>query len=208
MNRLRELRTTKGITQDELGAILGVQKAAVCKYETGRVALPNAVLVKLVDVFGVSADYILGRDDVTPIPKGAWRSVEDNHSKADAVAIPLVGMVHAGEPMLADENITDYIPVSAGEVFDGDYFFMEVVGDCMVTDHIVEGSVVLVKKCSELIDSRIYVIRLGDEVLLRRVKRIKNSIALIPSNTAYDPMIVSGGDVQVIGRIIEVRIKF
>ena len=210
MNRLKELRHARGITQDELGVMLGVQKAAVCKYETGRVALPNHVLVKLTDIFGVSADYILCKDEVTPLPKHARESFRGSAAMpaADAVAVPLVGMVHAGEPMLAEENISDYIPVAAGEVFDGDYFFMEVVGDCMTGDHIAEGSMVLVKRESELREGRIYVIRMEDEVLLRRVKRIKRSIALIPSNPAYDPMIISEGDVSIIGRVVECRTRF
>lgn len=217
MNRLKELRRARGVTQDELGLMLGVQKAAVCKYETGRVALPNHVLVRLVDIFGVTADYILGKDEVTPLPKTARESMRRGGDAAasypgmhaaDAVAVPLVGMVHAGEPMLAEENISDFIPVAAGEVFDGDYFFMEVVGDCMTGDHISEGSMVLVKRESEPKDGRIYVVRMEDEVLLRRVKRIKNSLALIPSNPAYDPMILSSGDVQIIGRVIECRTRF
>lgn len=221
MNRIKQLRRARGITQDELGLLLGVQKAAVCKYETERVALPNHVLLRLVDIFGVSADYILGKDEVTPLPKharermrgaAAGTSREEGFDSmglrtADAVAVPLVGMVHAGEPMLAEEYVSDYIPVAAGEVFNGDYFFMEVVGDCMTGDYIAEGSVVLVKRESELREGKIYVVRLEDEVLLRRVKKIKRSLALIPSNPAYDPMIVSEGDVSVIGRVVECRLR-
>ncbi len=210
MNRLKELRRARGITQDALGDMLGVKKAAVCKYETDRVALPAHILLRLVDIFGVSADYILGKDEVTPLPKHArerLHGAEASMHGADAVAVPLVGMVHAGEPMLADENITDYIPVAAGEVYDGDYFFMEVVGDCMTGDHIAEGSYVLIKREQEPREGRIYVVRLGDEVLLRRIKRIKRSIALIPSNPAYDPMIVGEGDINIIGRVVECRIR-
>ena len=206
MNRLKELRKARGVTQDELGSVLGVQKAAVCKYETGRVALPNHVLMRLADYFGVSADYLLGKDDVTPIPKRVHTPSQG--SLAEAVAVPLVGMVHAGEPMLAEEYVSDYIPVAAGEVYDGDYFFMEVVGDCMTGDHIAEGSVVLIKRESDVREGKIYVVRFEDEVLLRRIKRIKRSIALIPSNPAYDPMIVSEGDIAVIGRVVESRLRF
>lgn len=215
MNRIKELRRARGVTQDELGLMLGVKKAAVCKYETERVALPNHVLVKLVDIFGVSADYLLGKDEVTPLPKhareriGASRSASgEGFRPAEAVAVPLVGMVHAGEPMLAEEYVSDYIPVAAGEVFSGEYFFMEVVGDCMTGDHIAEGSVVLVKREQELREGKIYVVRIEDEVLLRRVKKIKRSIALIPSNPAYDPMIVTEGDVSIIGRVVECRMRF
>lgn len=207
MNRIKELRRARGITQDELGSLLGVQKAAVCKYENEKVGIPQAVLSKLTDIFGVTADHILCRDEAAPLPKGLRDRFSYSRREADAVPVPLVGMVHAGEPMLAEENIEDYIPVSAGEVYDGDYFFMEVVGDCMTGDHIAEGAMVLVKKTSDLRDGYIYVVRMEDEVLLRRVKRIKKSIALIPSNPAYDPMIITDGDIEVIGRVVESRMR-
>ncbi len=207
MNRIKELRKSRGVTQEQLGQMLGVQKAAVCKYENEKLGIPNPVLQKLAGIFGVSADHILCRDEVTPLPKGMRDRLVDKPLVTDAVAVPLVGMVHAGEPMLAEENITDHIPVAAGEVYDGEYFFMEVVGDCMTGDHIAEGSIVLVRRGSELRDGMIYVVRIEDEVLLRRVKRIKKSIALIPSNPAYDPMIVTGGDVEIIGRVVESRMR-
>ena len=207
MNRIRELRSAMGITQEQLGSMLGVKKAAVCKYENEKVSVPFQVLEKLIDIFGVSADHILCRDSASQLPRSMRERMSPSAPESDAVPIPLVGLVHAGEPMLAGENITDDIPVAAGEVFDGDYFFMEVVGDCMTGDHIAEGAVVLVRRGVELKEGYIYVIRLEDEVLLRRVKRIGSSIALIPSNPAYDPMIVQGGDVEVIGRVVESRMR-
>ena len=207
MNRIKELRQSMRITQEQLGSMLGVKKAAVCKYENEKVSVPFQVLEKLIDIFGVSADHILCRDGSNSLPRSVRERMMAEPPESDAVPVPLVGFVHAGEPMLAEENITDYIPVAAGEVYDGDYFFMEVVGDCMTGDHIAEGAVVLVRRGAELRDGYIYVIRLEDEVLLRRVKRIKNSIALIPSNPAYDPMIVQGGDVEVIGRVVESRMR-
>ena len=68
MSRLKQLRKSHGITQDELGEILGVQKAAVCKYETGRVPLPHEAIVKLCDHFHVTADYLLGIDGPEDAP--------------------------------------------------------------------------------------------------------------------------------------------
>ena len=207
MNRIKELRVSKGITQDELGELLGVKKAAVSKYENEKVNIPSAVLRRLMDIFGVSADYIMCRDVSSPLPGIMRERMRSGAEEPDPVLVPLVGMVHAGEPMLAEENITEYIPVAYGDVYDGDYFFMEVVGDCMTGDFIAEGANVLVKRGADLRDGYIYVVRLGDEVLLRRVKRIKRSIALIPSNPAYDPMIVTDGDLEVIGRVVESRMK-
>ena len=107
MNRLKELRKAKHLSQEELGNVLGVQKAAVCKYETGRVALPNEMLMKLCDFFDVSADYILCRESamVTPLFKSRTTISPRLMKIEDSVGVPLVGRVHAGLPILADENI-------------------------------------------------------------------------------------------------------
>jgi transcriptional regulator with XRE-family HTH domain len=66
MNRVRELRLSRGMTQEDLGKILNVQKSAVSKYEKGRVPLGEDVLSKIAAHFGVSTDYVLGADEATP----------------------------------------------------------------------------------------------------------------------------------------------
>lgn len=63
MNKIRELRIGKGITQSELGKILSVQKAAISKYELGRATPSPEILKKLADYFHVSIDYLLGISD-------------------------------------------------------------------------------------------------------------------------------------------------
>ena len=199
MNRLKQLRNSRGITQDELGRMLGVQKAAICKYENGRVNMPNSVIMRLVEIFQVSADYLLGTDEVVPLLKSSSAKLSSSSMPhTPAIGVPLVGFVHAGLPML----------VSANEVSSGECFFMQVEGDCMTGDHIVEGSLVLVRKCVEADNNCIGVVRIGDEVLLRHIQRFGKQLALTPSNPAYNTMIVSEGDVQIIGKVIETRLRF
>ena len=60
MNRIKELREELRWTQEDLGKLLNVQKSAVSKYETGRVQLTDEIIEKLVNIFNVSSDYILG----------------------------------------------------------------------------------------------------------------------------------------------------
>ncbi|WOC33428.1 MULTISPECIES: helix-turn-helix domain-containing protein [Caproicibacterium] len=60
MNRVRELRQEKGISQKELANMLQVQNSAISKYETGRVALSDQTIRKLTAIFDVSSDYLLG----------------------------------------------------------------------------------------------------------------------------------------------------
>lgn len=209
MNRLKELRQARGFTQEDVARAVGLQKAAICKYETGRVSIPPDTLMVLCDMFGVSADHMLCRQaPLTPLHKapaavrGLFRPAQE-----DVVGVPLLGRVHAGLPMLADENISEYIPLSAAEVRAGEYFYMEVEGDCMIGACIPEGALVLVRQQSRVENGQIAVIRLEDEVLLRKVKWINGQLVLIPANTRYEPIIVAGGDVQIIGRVVEVRIR-
>lgn len=61
MNRLKDLRARKGISQSELGAILGVTANAISNYEVGIRGLDAETICRLCDVFGCTADYLLGR---------------------------------------------------------------------------------------------------------------------------------------------------
>ena len=60
MNRLKELRERRGITQTQLGQILDVEKSTISKYEKGTLGLSSNAISTLCDYFGVSADYLLG----------------------------------------------------------------------------------------------------------------------------------------------------
>lgn len=63
-NRVRELRVKKGLSQQELGAAIGVTKVSICGYESGA-RIPNLEkLAKLADTLGTSTDYLLGREIV------------------------------------------------------------------------------------------------------------------------------------------------
>ncbi|MBQ9949871.1 MAG: helix-turn-helix domain-containing protein [Clostridia bacterium] len=197
MNRLKELRINKSMTQDEIGKALGVGKSTVSKYESGAVTLPQKAIEPLCDIFDVTSDMLLGREDVY------FSSHE--RTQPDYVPIPLLGKVHAGLPMFAEENIEEYIPHSASDVRGAEYFYMEVEGDCMTGDFIPEGARVLVKQQKNARNNDIVVVRIEDEVVLRHIKYVGDHIVLVPSNPAYEPMIVTGGDVEIIGRVCEVR---
>ena len=214
MNRLRDLRIEKEITQDDLGQMLGVQKAAVCKYELGIVPLPSKALNILCDYFGVTADYLLGRDMPPELPKMVEPRFKPKGAVSqsfqpigETVGVPLLGAVHAGLPILANENIDSYIPVPTRDVVGGEYFYMEVVGDCMTGEFIPEGALVMVRLQESVENGRIAVARTGDEVLLRKIKYVGGSVMLIPANPKYEPIIMNRDDVEIVGRVVEVRIR-
>lgn len=207
MNRLKELRKQRKMTQEALGKLIGVQKAAICKYETGLSHLPQHIILKLCDCLNVSADYLLCRNEDAVSPIKTALPMFPRSAKHTAL-LPVVGRVHAGLPMLAEENITEYLGGALIDANQDEYFFMDVEGDCMIGDNIPNGARVLVHMQPSVENSQIAVVRLGDEVLLRRIKRMNNQLILISSNPKYEPLIVDGGDVQIIGRVTEIRINF
>ena len=206
MNRLRELRKRRKMTQEALGKLIGVQKAAICKYETGLSQLPQHIILKLCDCLNVSADYLLCRNEDAQPPVKLSAPMSSRGTRHTAL-LPVVGRVHAGLPMLAEENIAEYVGATFSDANQDEYFFMDVEGDCMIGDNIPHGARVLVHMQPNVENSQIAVVRLGDEVLLRRIKRMNDHLILISSNPKYEPLIVNGGDVQIIGRVTEIRIN-
>lgn len=63
MNRIKQLREERGITQPALGKVLNVQGAAISKYESERIPLTSDTIKTLAEFFGVSTDYLLGKTD-------------------------------------------------------------------------------------------------------------------------------------------------
>ncbi|HLB73140.1 MAG TPA: transcriptional repressor LexA, partial [Sedimentisphaerales bacterium] len=119
---------------------------------------------------------------------------------------PLVGRVAAGEPILAEENIEEY--VSLPDMFgrtDG-AFLLKVVGDSMVDEGIMDGDLVLVRPTSTIDNGQIGVVLLDDEATVKRIYIQSNRIALKPANRAagYETRYIkrSERDVRIIGKVI------
>ena len=117
--------------------------------------------------------------------------------------LPLVGQVAAGSPILAEENIEDYLEVPdvvGGE--DGDYI-LRVRGESMQDAGILEGDFVVVRPTERARDSEIVVALVGDEeATVKRFFREKNQVRLQPENKSMKP--IRSRDVRVLGRVVGV----
>ncbi len=119
--------------------------------------------------------------------------------------IPVVGTVAAGLPILAQENIREYI--DPGGIFgrtEG-MFILKVSGDSMVDEGIMDGDFVVVRSGSEVTNGRIGVVLIKDEATVKKVYIRKNRIVLEPANKAarYKTMYIKKGsdNVRIIGRV-------
>ncbi len=114
--------------------------------------------------------------------------------------LPLVGQVAAGQPVLAEENIEDYVevpPVVGGE--DGEYL-LRVRGESMKDAGILEGDLVVVRAQPTASDGEIVVALVGEEATVKRFFQESDHVRLQPENEAMEP--IRSKDVVVLGRVV------
>ncbi len=116
--------------------------------------------------------------------------------------LPLVGSVAAGEPILAEENIEEYLDVPemiGGE--DGDYI-LRVRGESMKNAGIIEGDFVIVRPAETAEDGEIVVALIGEDATVKRYFREQDHIRLQPENEAMEPIRTT--DAELLGRVVGV----
>ena len=109
--------------------------------------------------------------------------------------IPVVGVVTAGVPILATENIEGYIP------WDGESgcFVLRVRGDSMIGAGILDGDKVVVRPQPDAENGQIVVALLDDSATVKRLKKTGRDIWLMPENPSYEP--IPGNEAKILGRV-------
>jgi repressor LexA len=143
---------------------------------------------------------LLRRDPTKP------RAIEVLVDKAKQVVapagLPLVGQVAAGSPVLAEQNIEEYVPVPDIAGGDEGEFVLRVKGDSMVDAGILEGDHVIVRRQESASNGEIVVALVDEEATVKRFYREKDHVRLQPENRALDP--IRTRDVQLLGRVVGV----
>ena len=114
--------------------------------------------------------------------------------------LPLIGQVAAGQPILAEENIEEYIQtpsIAGGD--DGEYL-LRVRGESMKDIGIMEGDLVVVRRQNTAQDGDIVVALVGEEATVKRFFQEADHIRLQPENTTMEP--IRTRDVQILGRVV------
>lgn len=116
--------------------------------------------------------------------------------------LPLVGSVAAGQPILAEENIDDYVPVPPIAGGDEGEFVLSVRGDSMVDAGILDGDFVVVRPQDTAEDGQIVVALVGEEATVKRFFKEADHVRLQPENKTMEP--IRTRDVSVVGRVVGV----
>ena len=119
-----------------------------------------------------------------------------------ASSVPIVGQVAAGEPVLAEENIEEYLelpPVIGGDQAD---FVLQIKGDSMKDAGIIDGDFVVVQQANSARNGEIVVAMIEDEATVKRFFREKDRVRLQPANKEFKP--IRTRDAKVLGRVVGV----
>src|SRR3979411_2071498 len=114
--------------------------------------------------------------------------------------LPLVGQVAAGHPVLAEENIEDYVQTPAFAGGDDGEYLLRVKGESMRDAGILEGDLVVVKPQETARDGEIVVALIGEEATVKRFFREADHVRLQPENAAMEP--IRSREVRVLGKVV------
>ncbi|MGE5652989.1 MAG: transcriptional repressor LexA [Bacillota bacterium] len=140
---------------------------------------------------------LIRRDPTKP------RAIEilDEEFQVHSISVPVVGRVTAGLPILATENITDYLALPADLASsDTDLFALIVQGDSMIEAGILDGDQVIVRRQATAYNGEVVVALIDDEATVKRFYKEGDHIRLQPANPTYAPILVD--DCTILGRVI------
>ena len=193
-------RTALGLTLEEVGNAVGVGKSTVKKWEDGFISnMKRDKIALLAEVLQISpVTFITGvltKDITEPqianiIPLPLTKN------------IPLLGDIACGEPILAEENISDYIKADISVHAD---FALRCKGDSMINARIFDGDIVYIRQQSDVDDGEIAAVLIGDEATLKKVYKTENKLVLRPCNPMYDDIVYSNDaldSVRILGKAI------
>ena len=194
-DRIRKLRESKGLTQDELGRKIGTTKQTIFKYETGKIGnIPYSRLLDIATALGAEPWDILG-----------WKQpLQEEEDVPGFISVPFISQKISagyGEDYLADDSITlrrIQIPESMtkGVSDKSTLVSAEVKGDSMINARIYDGDLVYIREQPDVENGEIAAVLIGDEATLKRVYKYPGQVVLQPENPQYPPLVYTGEQLQ------------
>ncbi len=194
-DKLKALRVERNLTQDELAKILGTSKQVISRYENNLRSPKVDIVSQYADLLGVSVDYLADNslpagDNILPMPQ--------------MKAVPLLGTIACGEPILAAENIEGDVSMPEHVIAD---FALRCKGDSMIEARIFDGDIVYIRQQPSVDNGEIAAVLIGDEATLKRVYVYPEKLVLSPANHNYEPFIYVGDEISSI-RILGKAVAF
>lgn len=139
-----------------------------------------------------------------PTKPRAIEIVDDtfNLTRREMVNVPIVGQVAAGEPIIAEQNITNYFPIPMEFMPNNDTFLLTVRGESMINAGILDGDYVLVEQRNTARNGEMVVALVEDSATVKTFYKEDGYYRLQPENDSMDPIIVT--NCEILGKVIGV----
>ena len=186
-------RTGAPPTRAEIAAELGFRSPNAA--EEHLQALARKGVIELVG--GTSRGIRLRPDALKKLNQARGKQFMLPLPSLSQLSLPLVGRVAAGSPILAQEHIDQTYVVEATMFPRRPDYLLRVRGMSMRDAGIMDGDLLAVKMSKEAKNGQIVVARIGDEVTVKRFKRVRNHIELHAENPDYEPIIVKLSDAEI-----------
>lgn len=143
------------------------------------------------------------RREPAPAKPAAAGSIPVDASSASY--IPVVGSIAAGSPILAEQNVSDYFPLPAEIVGDGELYMLQVVGESMRDAGILDGDWVVVRSQPVAEQGEFVAALIEGEATVKEFHKDSTGIWLLPHNDAFSP--IPGNDAEIMGKVVSVMRK-
>lgn len=173
--------------------------------ECAQIGVPPSVR-EICDATGLKStstvhSHLRTLEDLGYISRGAGRNRSITLNGVDkTIAIPVLGRVTAGVPILAIEDVQSYIPLYESEVKGRELFALTVVGESMKNAGILNGDIIICQKTPIAEDGDIVVALMGDEATVKRFFKEGSYVRLQPENPDFEPIITN--DLTILGKVI------
>ncbi len=199
--RLRTIMVERGYRYDQMGELLGMNAQTLNRYVLGQREPKASTATGIALKLGVDPLWLQGYDvPCQPPPPEAIPMGRET-------AVPILGVIRAGAPILAVQDIEGY--ASADVPDPEECFYLRVTGDSMINAGIQEGDLVLLRRQETAENGQIVACLLdGETATLKRFRRQGGMVILQPENPAYEPRIVSLQDFETgAARIVGVAVR-
>ena len=178
-NKLRTARKAKQLTQKELAAKIKAAHNSISNWENDQNMPDPDTIQNLCWALGVEPNYFFTVESMMPFPSNVIPMPEMRK-------IPLVGAIACGEPILAEENIEDYVKIPKDMAGD---FALRCKGDSMINARIFDGDIVYIRQQDTVDNGEIAAVLIDSEATLKRVRLFDDHISLEPENPMYKPLV-------------------
>lgn len=200
--KIKALRLENNLTLEQVGNAVGVGKSTVRKWENGMIAnMRRDKIVSLAKALNTTPAYLLGFSE-EPASTVSLDGITNIIPLPETKVIPLVGQIACGAPILAEQNITEYLAVDKKIPAD---FALTCKGDSMINARIYDGDVVYIRIQPDVENGEIAAVRIGEEATLKKVRKFPNKLVLSPCNPIYDDLVYTDSellDVAIIGKAV------